>query len=74
MRPHPRRNIYGESTADRYLGVMFLGLAVMAFILLSVMGMQRVEHSAQKATESVSESVFQERDREPPSVESTALD
>ena len=52
MRPRPRRNIYGESTADRYLGVMFLGLAVMAFILLSVLGMQRVEHSAHQATES----------------------
>ena len=29
---------------------MFLGLAVMAFILLSVIGMQRVETSAQQAT------------------------
>lgn len=50
MPPRPRHNIYGETTVDRYLGLMFLGLAVMAFILLSVIGMQRVETSAQQAT------------------------
>ena len=51
MPPRPRNNIYGETRVDRYLGLMFLGLAVMGFMLLSVLGMQRVEHAAQQATE-----------------------
>jgi hypothetical protein len=50
MPARPRKNIYGETSVDRYLGLMFLGLAVTAFILLSVMGMRRVETSAQQAT------------------------